>query len=102
MIKYLGSLEGCVAEGITMIEPRRHHNYVLLGRVGTPQNLAEIIHVFRIPNRTNNVARAHAEGIILTLFATMNSKLIEALRLSRTCSRNSSVGTGKQSDGHQP
>ena len=84
-----------------MIEPRRHHNYVLLGGVGTPQNLAEIIQVFGIANGNNNVARAHAEGFVLWLFVTINSKLIEAFRLSGTFSRNSAFGIGKQSEEHQ-
>ena len=65
-----------------MVEPRRHDHDILTGSVGAAQDFAQVIKIFRIAYRNQNISRAHAQCIAVHVLVPIDAELGQAFRLA--------------------
>src|ERR1700683_2955484 len=97
MIENLRSLDvRAASEGMfAMIEPGRHHDYILAIRVGGPEDVAQIVQISGIADGNQNVSRPHPERSRSEFLVSVDSELIQILGLAVPLFGDPMFGVGK-------
>src|ERR671930_342951 len=84
MIKHLICFEHHAApKGVLpMIEPRRHYNHVLLGRIGSPEYVAKVVKIPGVTHRYHDIPRSYTQGFVRRFLVSVYAELVESLRPS--------------------
>ena len=67
---------------LAVVQPRGHHDDILLGGVGAVQHVAEVFEIAGVAHGYQHAARAHVECAVADLRAAINAELLDVVLLS--------------------
>src|SRR5579863_9022184 len=102
MVEDSCSLHHCrPAESVlTMVEARRHHHYILAGSIGTAKDVMQVVEISRVADSHQNVAGTNSQSAAAQLLVSVDSELIQILRLAMPGLGHLMFGIGENNKKH--